>query len=209
MRKLGVLMIPALAMLLAPAMVSAEQDGWGAIHGTYAMTAVGNCLHTWNPWPPFVSAPYGASNMVQGFFEFNSDGTGTAWGENWPITPPPAPAILAVGHGAFSFHFEYKVTHEGAVTVWMTPGSFAGTNLVNGATFTSDNCGSSEPDKGCKMSGMVSRDHKTMTLATQASPDGSQQQGYTFGSAPPPIIGKTMYANCSIARTLFRVKEVE
>lgn len=205
MKKLAVVVMMTAIATFTPAAMASAQGGWGAIQGTYAMTAVGNCLHTWSsPSPPFYSGLYGASNMVQGFFQFSKDGTGTAWGENWPIVPPPGPSVLGVGHGAFSFNFTYHVTDEGAITVGMMPGSFAGTNLVNGATFISDNCGGL-----CTMSGMVSSDHKTMTLATQASPDGSQIQGYTFTNGPTPINGKTMYANCSIARTLFRVTKAE
>ncbi len=206
MRKLVVLaMMIAVAMFTAAATASAGEHGWGALHGTYAMTAAGNCLHTWSsPPPPFYSGPYGASNMVQGFFQFNSDGTGRAWGQNWPIVPPPGPAPLAVGHGSFSFDFSYEITEEGALTVGMAPGSFEGTNLINGATFVSDNCGDL-----CRMVGRLSSDHKTMTLVTEASPDWSRVQGYTFTSGPPAINGKTMYANCSIARTLFRVSQAE
>jgi len=134
--------------------------------------------------------------MVQGFFRFESDGTGKAWGNNYPITPPPAPPVC--GNGEFSFDFTYKVTYDGAITVWMTPGSMKGKNLVNGVTFTSDNCGTAEGDR-CTLFGMVSSDHKTMSLATAVSPDGSHAQGYKFPN------GKTFYANCSVARILFRM----
>ena len=200
MKKLAVfLMIPALAMLMVPALASADgHHHWGGIHGDYAMSATGNCLHWWNDAP---TAVWGASNMVQGFFRFQRDETGTVWGNNYPITPPPATPVC--GNGEFSFDFTYRVTHEGAITVWMKPGSFQGKNLVNGLTFTSDNCGTGEGNR-CTLFGMVSSDYKTMSLATPVSPDGSHAQGYFF-----PLLNKTFYANCSIARILFRVGEID
>ncbi len=176
---------------------SAQETGWGAIQGTYAMSATANCLHWWSDAP---TAIWGASNMIQGFLRFESDGKGTAWGNNWPITPPPATPVC--GNGEFSWDFTYRVTTEGAITVWIKPGTFYGKNLVNGVTFTSDNCGTGADDR-CTLFGMVSSDHKTMSLATPASPDGSHAQGYIFPN------GKTFYANCSIARILFRAGDLE
>lgn len=199
MKKLTVLvMIPALTILLAVAMTSAGGDYWHhkwGIRGDYAMTATGNCLHWWSDAPSII---FGASNMVQGFFRFERDGTGTVWGNNSPITPPPATPVC--GNGEFSWDFTYKVTHEGAITVWMTPGSFKGKNLVNNVAFTSDNCGTDGDDR-CTLFGMISSDHKTMSLATFGSPDGSHAQGFKFPN------GKTFYANCSYARILFRVSD--
>lgn len=190
------LLMPAL-MLLAVSMASAYDFHPGGIHGVYAMSAVGNCLHWWSNAP---TTTWGASNMVQGFFQFERDGTGTAWGNNYPITPPQASVTPVCGNGEFSFEFTYKVARDGTITVWMKPGSFKGKNLVNGVEFTSDNCGTGEGDR-CTLFGMVSSDYKTMSLATGVSPDGSHAQGYKFPN------GNTFYANCSIARILFRVDD--
>ena len=48
MKKLAVLMmIPALAMFMVPAMASADDHGWGAIHrikGLYAVTGFSMCI---------------------------------------------------------------------------------------------------------------------------------------------------------------------
>jgi hypothetical protein len=198
MKKLAVfLMIPVLALLTASTAPAFYFHHWGGIHGTYAMSATGNCLHWWSNAPDTV---WGASNMVQGFFQFEPDGTGKAWGNNYPITPPPSTPIC--GNGEFSFNFTYKVTYEGAITVWMTPGSMKGKNLVNGVSFTSDNCGTDEGDR-CTLFGMISSDHKTMSLATAGSPDGSHAQGYKFPN------GNTFYANCSVARILFRMDNLQ
>jgi hypothetical protein len=203
MKRLTVVaMMIALATFVA-ATGSAEEKGWGAIHGTYAMSATANCLHWWEAGGP-VSGTWGASNMVQGFVRFESDGKGTAWGNNWPITPPQPSVTPVCGNGAFSFDFTYTVTHEGAITVWMTPDTFVGTNLAANPNFnfTSNNCGPGTDDR-CTLFGMVSRDHKTMSLATAASPDGSHAQGYLMPNK------KWFYANCSIARILFRVGDLE
>lgn len=197
MKKLAVVGMIAIATFMAATMASAQ--GWGAIKGTYAMSATANCLHWWSDAP---TAIWGASNMVQGFVRFESDGTGTAWGNNWPITPPQPPVTPVCGNGEFSFDFTYTVTNEGAITVWMTPGTFYGKNLVANVTFKSDNCGPGADDR-CTLFGMISSDHKTMSLATAASPDGSHAQGYLMPN------GKTFYANCSIARILFRVGDLE
>jgi hypothetical protein len=111
---------------------------------------------------------------------------------------------VGCGNGEFSWDFTYKVTHDGAITVWMKPGSFKGKNLVNGWEFVSDNCGTGENDR-CTLFGMVSSDHEAMSLATGASPDGSNAQGFTFVTGPRE--NQTFYANCSYARILFRASD--
>ncbi len=211
MKKLAsVVMMMAIATLMA-AMASADGHHWRDNHhsrriqGVYALSATGTCLNSW--LAPIVdgSMPedvWGASNMVQGFFTFERDGTGNATGNNYPMIPPPAPRDndspfvfprVGVFRGAFSFDFTYQVTHDGAITVWVTPGTFKGRNPVTGAIiFTGDNCGA---DK-CAFFGMVSSDDKTLTLASW------NPQAYTYLPSGP-----TQYTICHMARILIRVSD--
>ena len=72
MKKLAVLMmIPALAMFMVPALASADDHGHGGaghgIHGLYAVTGFSTC----NPIGPAI---------LEGDYTFNGDGTGSAQG---------------------------------------------------------------------------------------------------------------------------------
>lgn len=175
MRKLGMLMmIPALAMLLAPAMASAEHGGWGAIHGTYSMTTSGGCLHSnlgfnANLTPITGSVVWGAIAMPQAIWTFGSDGTGTMLGTNYVLDFPPGSPFFGspiARQNPISFKFHYEVTEDGAITVY--------------------------PPLPPNLAGMISKDHKTLTLS-----NANQVQA----------VGPLGYAICNFTRTLIRVEE--
>ena len=209
MRKLAVLMMMPALVFMVVAMASAEDNHPGGIHGDYAMSAVGSCLHSYKGFtgaiPGFTGIPddvWGGSNMAQAIWTFERNGTGKVEGTNYPTFPPPAPINplpptqgVGVGKGTFSFDFTYHVTHDGAITVWVGP--LKGTNLVNGVTFETD-C----VDAPCLLHGMVSSDHKTMTLASE-----NEYRTYTLFRPDGSQLPFTLYAICNYGRVLIRVSD--
>jgi hypothetical protein len=194
-KKLAVfVIIAAIAMLIVVAMASAGDHKWKAFHGEYAATSVGTCLWTWTGWKPNltpvdVSTGYTSSTTQQTIWTFYPDGTGTGQGRNVGLTYV-FPSYAAAGLSEMSWQFTYNITHDGTITTDLIPGTFVGTFLQGpnkGLTWTWDKLSDS---------GMVSQDHKTITLSSVA-PDVVK---LTFGS----IVN---YGICSYGRVLTRVDE--
>lgn len=121
-KQASVMMMIAITTFMAVAMTSADGNHhWRGIHGDYAMTAIGSCLHSYQeftgPIPGFLGIPpdvWGGSNMAQAIWTFERDGTGKVEGHNNttfappnPIEPPPPIQGVGVGQGTFSFDFTY------------------------------------------------------------------------------------------------------
>lgn len=107
MKKLAVvLMIPAL-VLLAAAMVAAQDADWGAVHsikGVYAVTGFSTCNAT-------------GPGILEGDYTFNGNGTGSAQGFIRSLSVNTSPPPAANGAWAtFSVTFEYDVTQDGKIT---------------------------------------------------------------------------------------------
>jgi len=102
MKKLAVvLMIPAL-VLLAAAMVVAQDTDWGAIYsikGVYAVTGFSTCL------------PAGSSGIFEADYTFNGDGTGSVT-DGFIRNLTPNGAKLAT----YTAYFQYEVTRDGRIT---------------------------------------------------------------------------------------------
>jgi len=104
MKKLAVLMIiPALAMFMVPALASADDHGHGGaghgIKGLYAVTGFSTCL------------PAGSSGIFEADYTFNNNGTGSVTnGFIRNITPSGA------GFVTYTADFTYEVTHDGRIT---------------------------------------------------------------------------------------------
>ncbi len=174
MKKLAVVVtMIAIATFMAAAMALA-QDGWGTIQGTYSMTASGGCLHSTLGFdahlkPLAGSVVWGAIAMAQGIWTFASDGTGTVSGTNYILDFPPGSSVFdgpIARQAPISYTVTYEVTEDGAITVY--PPSLP--NLV----------------------GMISKDHKTLTLS-----NANQVQA----------VGPLGYAICNFTRNLIRVEE--
>lgn len=176
MKKLAVLvMIPALGVFIA-ALGFAAQDGWGAIRGTYAMIATGSCLHSTlgfygdhTPIPGEGSVVWGATTMAQAVWTFDAHGTGTVThGWNYVLDFPPGSPTFGgpiARQNAFSFNFHYEIDHDGVITVY--------------------------PPAPPNLYGVLSTDHKTLTLGSANTPQNS---------AVGPAI-------CNTARVLYRVSD--
>ena len=118
MKKLAVLMmIPALAMFMVPALASADDWGHGGaghgIKGLYAVTGFSTC------------SPVGPG-IFEADYTFKGDGTGSVrngfvrsitWANiNWTSLPADKPMVVNAGFAHYTVDFKYKVTHEGRIT---------------------------------------------------------------------------------------------
>lgn len=192
-----VVMMFAIATFMAAPTASANgHDGWG-IHGEYAVIATGSCLHSTlgfvnvnsNPDTPPIWAPaagsevWGAPVMAYGTYTFERDGTGGVSVTNNIITLPPGDPILFATYPHFvgarqvlpaltPTPFTYHVAPDGEITVTQQ-------TALGPLTFT----------------GMVSTDHKTLTLANT-----DQVQ---------PYIKLPSAAICNVGRVLIRLGESE
>jgi len=201
-------MVAALVIFMATAMASADDPhGWGAIQGTYAMTATGNCLWAPEGFYPNDFSPngYSAHFVAQGLWTFDPNGTGAAQVLHSGMSAPPivgAPGgnLYAVSAATqqYTLEFTYTVTHDGQL-------SLAPTNLQ--ATFvTGPNATLTyttvpvRPDP-IIWTGMVSKDHKTLTLNS-----GNEIQFYTYRDQAGTTV-KTCYGMCNSARVLIRVND--
>ncbi len=195
MKKLAVVvMMIAMATFMAAAMASADDQGGWSIPGEYAVIATGACLHSTggfvnvNPnlappiWVPADgSEVWGAPVMAYGTYTFERDGTVGVSVTNNIITLPPGDPILFATYPHFvgarqvpppltPSPFTYQVAPDGVLTVWQGP---------------------------LTLTGMVSTDHKTLTLA-----NGDQVQPYLPSTAHP-----NSSAICNVGRILIRVGE--
>jgi hypothetical protein len=194
MKKLAVVvMMIAIATFMAAAMASADDhDGWG-IHGQYAMTGAGTCIYApggFNAnFTPIGPTNWSASNMVQGSWTFKRHGKGTTSGKLFgtAATPFAVPNATSI---EFAFDFTYTVTDDGTIAVEMVPGTFLATALTGpsaGLTYTVDIY---------SFVGMVSPDHKTLTLN-----NANEVQTLSLSN------GTTNHAICNIARVLIWLGE--
>lgn len=172
MKKLAAVTMMLALVALTAAMASAQNSGWGAIHGTYSMTASGGCLHSSLGFdglkPKAGSLVWGAVIAPRAIWTFASDGTGAVSGTNYILDFPPGSAALGpiARQAPISFTFQYEVTDDGTITVFPP----APPNLV----------------------GMISKDHKTLTLSNA----NEVQSAGGLGSAI-----------CNVTRNLIRVEE--
>jgi hypothetical protein len=193
MKRLAAVTMMIAVVAFTAAIVSAQDSGWGAIHGTYAMMATGDCLHSdqpfinlnagdstkpvvWKPTPD--SLVWDSSFMGDGIWAFNSDGTGSAYIRQYCMTSPagdPTNSNLVTGTLTVNQPiFQYRFEPDGTLTVAIP--NFTVHYLV--------------------LSGSISTDHKTMTLTS-----GHQPQRV-------PLVGEPhSYQLCTIGRVLTRVNE--
>jgi hypothetical protein len=146
MKKLAVLMmIPALAMFMVPALASANWDYWWGIQGNWEMVASGSCLHSSNGFDlipatttPTTQAEYyapkaggfvwAATTFAEATWTFERDGSGAVSGWNYVIdfppgrpvpigTPPVSTQTPNVRKNPIAFKFHYSVAGNGDIVV--------------------------------------------------------------------------------------------
>jgi hypothetical protein len=192
MKKLAVFMIiPALAMFMVPAMVSANWYYWWGIQGTWEMSASGSCLHSSNNYVPGINgrwtAPpgsdvYAGVTVSNGTWNFKTHGEGTYSQRIYATILPggadsmngiPVPLEVRVlpplSVEPTPVAFTYEITPAGDITV-------------------------TETVSGIKHYGNISKDMNTMTLL-------SANNVQVFG-------GNFLYTICNTARTLIKVQEL-
>jgi hypothetical protein len=203
MKKLAVLMmIPALAMFMVPAMASANWYYWWGIQGTWEMSASGSCLHSSMPYVPNLS-PISPTNPAP---------------KNWWTAPAESNvyAGVTVANGTWTFKADGKGTYSQRIYATILPG---GADSMNGipvplevrvipplsvaeptpVEFTYEIAPSgditvTETLSGIKHYGNISRDMNSMTLLTANNVQ-------LFG-------GNFLYTICNTARTLIKVQEM-
>ena len=201
--KLAVLMIiAAIAMFMSVGMASADHNNW-KVTGEYAVTAGMSCLFT--PFPPGFTnnatptAPAGSNSItLQGIFTFNHDGTGRMDSTGVAIFPPPAFPNTFPHASAFhfSFTFTYDVTDDNTITIDADENSFQVTyDTGPGFPFTADKY---------SLSGVVSGDHKTLTLGSPTTL--IQTMTIHLPSPAPPVI---MNMICNGSYVLTRLGPIE
>ena len=171
-RLAAVVVMIALATFVAAAMALAGET----IQGTYAMIATGTCLHSTlgfngdlTPITGDGSVVWGATTMAQAVWTFNFNGTGTvSYGWNYVLDfPPGSPTFggpIARQH-PYSWNFHYETDDNFIITVY--------------------------PPSPPNPVGLISWDHKTLTLASANQPQNS---------AVGPAI-------CNTARVLYRLHD--
>jgi len=155
-------------ILISAGTASAQGQGNQQLKGTYAFSGEGTCLVSptggfnsdltpTNPAGRFVF-----SFSVQGVRTFNGDGTGTMRARTVSITHSDVAAVAVLGGGGSTdivSSFTYQVAPDGTVSILLSV-PMTGTVLTGtraGQTFTIDQL---------PLSGLVSKDRKTLTLAS-------------------------------------------
>lgn len=194
MKKLSLISIfAALSIFMTAAMVYAYGNRWRGFHGTYAMTATGSCLNSFQEFEPGQLAPadaFGAIIVEEGIWTFARKGTGTFSGNRLGMTLPPFPGTSATPT-SIVFDFSYEITRDGEIDIIVDPSTFRATFLAGpseGASFTVNQY---------TMFGRLSSDHKTMTLTS----GGFEVQTTTLPN------GGSLYGICNIGRVLIRVND--
>ena len=194
-KKLAVfVIITAIAMFMV-GMASAGNNN--SVTGEYAVTGGMSCLvatsgFTTNFTPNDPASAASNSITFQGISTFERHGRGRLETIGVQITPSPVPSPQIPHANAFhfSFTFTYDVADDGTITIDADENSFqvkydTGPPFT-GATFTADKY---------SLSGLVSADHKTLTLG----PPTTLIQTSTF--QPPLVFAFQMICNGSYVFT--------
>ena len=200
-KKLAVLMtVAAMAMFTVVAMASAQKNNSKVI-GEYAVTGKMSCLiaqsgFNGNFIPIDAATALSNSSTFQGIATFEHNGTGTFNTTGVLITPPPVPSPQPPHANAFdfSFNFTYHVAKDDTITIDADKDSFQvtfNTGPKIAPFFTADQY---------SLSGMVSADHKTLTLG----PPTTLIQTCTFSGGGP-----TMYMICNGSYVFTRLRQGE
>ena len=180
------------------------------LKGEYAFTGTAACLVSGTPFSPNLTATsftVSTSFSVIGVRTFNGDGTGTIKGRSVNIDPPPrsisgAPCSvpgacplggISASSADFTAKFTYTVDGDGGFTTLLVPGTFQGTVLTGpgaGSTFTIDQF---------SLTGLMSINNETLTLATDVPTQ--ETQTITPPSDPPFV----RYRICHRSRVLTRM----
>ncbi len=192
-KKLAVfLIIVAITIFMAAGTASAESNN-SKVSGEYAVTGKMSCLLSSGFTPNFTpidpASAAGNSSTFQGIATFKHNGTGKFDSTGVLLTPPPVPSpqVPRANEFDFSFTFTYHVENDDTITIDADKDSFQvtfNTGPKIAPWFTADHF---------SLSGMVSADHKILTLG----PPTTLIQACTFPVAPPPVPPLVLYMICN------------
>jgi hypothetical protein len=179
-KKLAIfVMMAAIAIFMAAATASAGDQDWktigdghgNAIVGEYAYTGVNSCITSpagfTDQFKALGPVIFGVGTL-QGIFTFKPHGKGTVTARQVSVAVPPgsqlippSPNFASANSSNTGYDFTYNVTHDGAITLEMVPGTGSGMFLTGpNKDVTWEFVG----DSHVSLSGLISKDHKTMTL---------------------------------------------
>ena len=207
-KKLAVFVIITAVAMFTGVATAWDNDHHGhhwknAIWGQYAFTGTTRCLvsnlgFNTNLTPVSGSIVYSNSHSAQGSFDFNPDGTGTFETEVAvfivppPAPGPPGPSVPIAGSFKTSAQFTYNIPDANMITIELVPGTWVSTFLTGpipaGTTTSVDQW---------SLSGMVSADHRTLTLGS----------GGTAVEKTTNSLGAVSYQICHRSSVLIRVEE--
>jgi hypothetical protein len=189
MKKLMVfVMIAAITIFIAAATASAGDHHGKTIHGVYGWAGTGNCIPTTSEGIPLPDAGRFFSTS-QGTITFKHDGTGVV-----QFTGTGGDNTGAVDYKA-QYDHEYHIAPDGAITIDMVENSYVQTLLTGpfaGLTLCVD---------FLNLKGLISADHKTMTIGSPKRAVNKNWYG-DCGSYEPPD-----YSICNFSFTLVRLSD--
>jgi hypothetical protein len=171
-KKLVVFVIIAVITMFSVSAMAWDDDHlWKHFRGKYAGSTVGSCIATaengFNPDFTVKDMTQTRFNSYseQDIWTFKADGTGTVEGTRVLLNFGPGPYSTPEADGSavtYSYNIQYDLKHDGTITTELIPGTFEGKIKQGGPpipnlTFTFGPISDS---------GMVSEDHKTITLGT-------------------------------------------
>jgi hypothetical protein len=198
MRHASVWLIVGVMLLWAGVAGAAEHNLNNLLHGDYAFTGTGSCLSTLDgfnpdltPIPSTTGGPWTGSWSVQGVATFNGDGTGTRHGRDVSITHVDRPYFAGNASSEdWETAFTYTVTSPTTFTTELS-------GLLTGTFLTGSRVGQTYTVDRIPLTGMISHDKNTLTLAT----DEPTVETKKFST------GEVHYEICHRSRVYFRLQK--
>ncbi len=179
------------------ATADSQKDRNKLLKGDYAFTGEASCLIALDGFDPTDLTPLSDSRFVtsfsvQGVVTFNGDGTGARYGSTVSFTHSDRPVILGgAGSDEFQASFTYDVAPDKTTFSTQLSAPLTGkflSGLRKGQTYTIDKI---------PLTGMISEDKKSLTLAT----DEPTIETQTFSN------GDVHYRICHRSRVLIRIHD--
>lgn len=178
MRRISVCSISVLALTLATAAIAQADDQQknrnAQLKGPYALTGTIECIVSGTPWNPNLtptSFAISTRGTLVGVQTFNGDGTSTFKVRSDFLNPPPVTngptppntplGGISAGANDATAQIAYNIDNAGLLSMDLVPGT-----LLQATTVAGPGVGSSFTLDHHALSGMVSRDKKTIVLAT-------------------------------------------
>ncbi len=182
-------------MLLWPGAAAADpQDLNHRLRGDYAFTGEAACMESLVGFTakltPTADGVFLESFSVQGVRTFNGDGTGTLVGRSVGFTAPSSNP--GAGSSDFQASFMYNVAPDGTFTSQLS-------GLLTGTVLTGDRAGQTFTLDLPPVSGIISADRESLTLAH----DAPAVETITYSN------GNVHYRICHRSRVLLRLKRAD